>query len=59
MFWVPGHSGLRGNEAVEGVRKRRYFSPVFFGQETALGGLWAYYKKKDKTMYETQHMAMW
>jgi len=49
LFWVPGHSGVRGNRNWRWDHKGGNYSPVCW-TGTGLVGLQAEYKKKDKML---------
>ena len=49
LFWVPGHTGVRGNRNWRCARKGGNCSPVRWTR-TSLVGLQAEYKKQDKTL---------
>ena len=49
LLWISVHSGLRGNETVDGLAKEGIVHQ-FVGSESAFGDLWAEYREKDKRL---------
>jgi len=57
LFWVPGHSGGRGNETAEQLAREGTFHQ-FAGPEPALGVSRHNTRRKIQRWMENQHMAM-
>ena len=58
LFWVPGHSGVRGNEIGNGLAREGTVHQ-FVGPEPALWVSRQNIRKKIKRFIDRQHTAMW
>jgi hypothetical protein len=58
LFWVLGHSGIRGNEVADELAREGSVHH-FVGQEPALGVSRQSIKKKIQCWLDKQHMALW
>ena len=58
LFWVPGRSGVRGNETDDELAKKGTVHQ-FAGPEPALGVSRQNISKKIKRWINNQHVAMW
>jgi hypothetical protein len=58
LFWVPGHSGIRGNETADELAREGSIH-YFVGPEPALGVLRQSIKKKIQCWLDKQHMTLW
>jgi ribonuclease HI len=58
LFWVPGHSRVRGNETADELAIKGKVNQ-FVGPEPALGVSRQIIRKNIKAWLKNQHMAMW
>jgi ribonuclease HI len=58
LFWVFGHSGVRGNEIADELAKEGTVQQ-FVGPEPALGVSRNITRRKIKPWIDSLHMAMW
>jgi hypothetical protein len=58
LFWVPGHSGIHGNEIADELARESSVHH-FVGPEPALGVLRQSIKKKIQCWLDKQHMTLW
>jgi hypothetical protein len=58
LFWVPGHSGIRGNEIADELAREGSVH-YFVGPEPALGVLRQSLKNKIQCRLDKQHMTLW
>jgi hypothetical protein len=58
LFWVPGHSRVRGNETADQLATEGTVHQ-FVGPEPALGVSRQNKTKNTKRWLDNQHMAMW
>jgi hypothetical protein len=58
LFWVPRHSGIRGNEIADELT-REGFAHHFVGPEPAVGVLRECIRRKIQCWMDRQHLVQW